>query len=336
MSLHDDDDPRPPVDAWWRRAIWRAVLRLSFKWPSLLPLPVSWLRRGMDTISLAFPVRRDVGVQPSVLGGVPGERLQPLGEADAVMHVLHLHGGAFFTGSCRTHRALAAQIAARCRATVHLLDYRLAPEHPCPAAVDDALAAYQALRAQGVAAGNILLSGDSGGGALALALVQRLQAMGQALPGALYMMSPYLDLRLQLPSVIRLAGHDPMVARHALERGGRAYRGALPASDDRVSPLLGDLDGLPPTLVQVGGDEILLDDARQFTRLARHAGSRVRLVQYQGYWHNFQMFAHDLQAADDALNALARFCTRNGLNRKVPTHRFDTKAAPSPTSRDAA
>ncbi|HEX5354803.1 MAG TPA: alpha/beta hydrolase [Aquabacterium sp.] len=295
-----------PVDPIWKRTLVRAGLRLSFKWPSLLPLPVGILRKGMDASARVFKVRDDVLIQPSILGGVPGEVLR-LQQGARKLHILHFHGGAFFTGSCHTHRALAAEMAARCQAVVHLLDHRLAPEHPYPAALHDGLVAWQALLNQGVPPQHIVLSGDSGGCAQVLALVQHLRDRRESLPAALYMMSPYLDLRLRAASVQGRRWGDPMVTAHALRRGGDAYRRGISVDDPRVSPLLGSLKGLPPALVQVGSDEILLDDALNFRQFAHQAGCVVQLVQYQGYWHNFQMFAGTLRAADQALNELAHF-----------------------------
>lgn len=305
-----------PVDPIWKRTLLRAGLRLGFKWPSLWPLPVGVLRKGMDASARVFKVRDDVLIQPSILGGVPGEVLG-LQQGALNLHMMHFHGGAFFTGSCQTHRALAAEMAARCRAVVHLLDHRLAPEHPYPAALHDGLAAWQALLDQGVPPQHIVLSGDSGGCAQVLALAQYLRDRREPMPAALYMMSPYLDLRLRAGSVQGHRRRDPMVTAHALRRGGDAYRRGIPVDDPRVSPLLGSLKGLPPSLVQVGSDEILLDDALNFRQFAHQAGSVVQLVQYLGYWHNFQMFTGTLRAADQALNELAHF-----LRVHVPRDQF--------------
>lgn len=202
-----------PPDPAWRRRVLRAALRTSFKWPSVLPLPVSWLRRGMEWQAKLFPVRPGVRVLRTRLGGVPCEQLRP-GVGRIRLHILHFHGGAFFTGSCATHRALAADLAWRA---------------------------------------------------------------------------------------------DAMVTRQALQRGGDAHRAGRPADDPRISPLLAPLHGLPPCLVQVGSDEILLDDARRYAAQAQAAGSAVTLQEFPGYWHNFQMFAPLLRAADQAMDALGEF-----------------------------
>lgn len=281
-------------------------LRLSFKLPSRLPLPAPLLRGAMDAGAKLFPVRRDVLIEHCRLGGVPGLRLTPEHGGNGRV-LLHFHGGAFFAGSSESHRALASELAARCGLRVQLLDYRLAPEHRWPAALDDGLAAWQALRDQGVAARDIILGGDSGGCAHILALALLLRERGDELPGALVMISPYVDLSLSMPSVARNRRRDPMVTAEALRRGGDAYRGALDVRDPRVSPLFADLAGLPPTLIQAGSEEILLDDARALGDALRQAGVPCDISIWPGLWHNFQMFHGRIRAADEALDAIARF-----------------------------
>ena len=301
----------------------RTALRLCFKVPSLLPLPVSWLRQGMEASAVLFPVDPRVAISVDTLGGVLTDTLQPA--VHAGFHIVHLHGGAFFTGSRRTHRALAAQLSLRSGACVHLPDYRLAPEHPWPAAPNDALAVWMALRARGIPAERIVLSGDSAGCALAIGLAQALRDKGEAGPAALLLMSPYLDLSLCAASVRRLRWRDPMVTERALRRGGDAYRASIPATDARVSPLFGELHGLPPALVQVGSDEILLDDARRYATLARHAGSQVLLQETAGAWHDFQLFCAALPSAGRAMDELAAWAAHHAL--PPDTHSLMDKAA---------
>lgn len=301
-------------DAIARRAV-KASLRLSFKMPSVLPLPVSALRTGMELGSQLFRVRDDVHVESVRLGGVHAECLMPAAKTETV--ILHFHGGAFFTGSAKTHRAMGAEIAARARATVYMLDYRLAPEHPYPAALDDGLAAYQALLAQGHAAENILLGGDSGGCAHILSLAVALRGQGLPLPAGMIMISPYVDITLSLPSVRANRVRDPMVTAKALRRGSDAYRGRIAASDPRVSPLFADLQGLPPTLIQAGSEEILRDDALHLARQLTASGVIVDCRIHEGMWHNFQMFSDFIAAADAALDDIGMFARRVTGRSKV-------------------
>lgn len=287
------------------RTVVKTALRTSFKLPSLLPLPESVLRQAMEGGALMFRPRADAIVEKVSLAGVSAERITPKGKVDRVM--LHFHGGAFFAGSARTHRALGTELAVRSHARVYMLNYRLAPEHPYPAALQDGLACYQALLDQGWKPGQIVLGGDSGGCAHILSLAIALRDRGQPLPAGMIMISPYLDLTLSLPSVAANARRDPMVTAHALRRGGDGYRGDIPGNDPRVSPLFAELHSLPPVLVQAGSEEILLDDALQFSERARAAGVEVNCHIYGGMWHNFQMFNALIFTADQALDEIGHF-----------------------------
>lgn len=283
----------------------RQSLRATFKSLSRLPLPLTVMRAAMESSSGVFRTRTDVHVDSVRTGGVPGLRLTPSGPVGGVL--LHLHGGAFFAGSSRTHEALAAELAARGGVVVHLLDYRRAPEHVYPAALQDGLAAWQGLLADGWRPEQIVLGGDSAGCALILAMAIALRDTSQALPAGLLMLSPFLDLTLSLPSVRSHARRDPMLTAHVLKRGGDSYRGQLAADDERVSPLLAPLHALPPTLVQAGSEEILVDDARRFDSLARAAGVAVRCEIHDGMWHNFQMFHALVKQAGVALDNAGAF-----------------------------
>ncbi|MDI1302601.1 MAG: alpha/beta hydrolase [bacterium] len=291
------------------RRVIKAGLRLSFKLPSLLPLPIAALRIGMEQGAQLFPVRKDVHIEQISLGGIRTERLSTAQKTDAASStvILHFHGGAFMAGSPKTHRAMGAEFAARANAVVYMLDYRLAPEHAYPAALDDGLAAYQALLAQGYAPQHIVFGGDSGGCAHILNLAMALREKGLPLPAALVLISPYIDITLSTGSVTTFKARDPMVTAHALHRGSEGYRGAIPAGDARVSPLFADLHGLPPMLVQAGGEEILLDDALRLLERGRAAGVSVDCRIYEGMWHNFQMFSHYLETADRAIDEISYF-----------------------------
>lgn len=283
----------------------KTALRTSFKWPSLLPLPLLVLRQAMEGGARLFRPRPEAIVERTSLAGVPVERISPPGRADRVL--LHFHGGAFFAGSSKTHRALASELALRGAAQVIMVDYRRAPEHAYPAALQDGLACYHALLEAGWRSDQIMLGGDSGGCAHILSLALTLRDRGLPQPAGLVMISPYLDITLSLPSVTRNARLDPMVTAHALRRGGDGYRGNIPENDPRVSPLFADLHGLPPVLVQAGSAEILLDDALQFSARAQAAGVNVQCHIYDGLWHNFQMFNALIAEADDALDEIGEF-----------------------------
>jgi acetyl esterase/lipase len=283
----------------------RATLRATFKATSRIPLPLTWLRQGMEVGAQLFRVRPDVDVRRTRMGNVPCELVRPLEPVSRI--VLHLHGGAFFAGSPNTHRALAAEMAIRLQAEIYVLDYRLAPEYSYPAPMEDCLAAYKGLLAAGHSPEQILVAGDSGGSALALSLAVMLREEGLPQPAGLVLISPFVDLSLRNASVRDNAFWDPMLTVKALRRGAKGYRGRIPADDARVSPLFADLEGLPPLLIQVGEDEILQDDALLLAEKAKKAGVWVDCRVYPGMWHNFQMFSDLVALADEALDEMAGF-----------------------------
>lgn len=205
--------------------------------------------------------------------------------------VLHLHGGAYILGSPRTHRGLAAALARTARARVLLPDYRLAPEHPFPAALDDAVATYRWLVHQrGVDPARVAVCGDSAGGGLALALLVRLRELGEPLPACYVGLSPWTDLAGTGASMQDNAARDPWLRAELTPLAAVAYAGDRSLDDPLVSPLYADLTGLPPMLVHAGDHEILLDDARRTVARAREAGVVADLGVFDGLWHVFQAF----------------------------------------------
>ncbi|MDE2419901.1 MAG: alpha/beta hydrolase [Gammaproteobacteria bacterium] len=289
----------------------KAGLRGSFKAASGLPLPLTFLRNAMELSAGIFKVRSDVQVERLVLGGVNAEQLNLKSGfhqiAEQNYALLHFHGGVFVAGSAATHRALGGEIAARSGATVYMLDYRLAPQHRYPAALDDCLAAYQALLAKGYLPEHIILGGDSAGGALVLATLVALRELKVALPAAALLISPFVDMTLCADSFKKNALRDPMLTKEILKRGADAYRGDIQSADARVSPVFADLTGLPPMLIQVGTEEVLLDDALQLAKRAERSGIAVDCHVYDGMWHNFQMFNALLKTSDQALDEIAQF-----------------------------
>lgn len=228
-------------------------------------------------------------------------------ERDAI---LFCHGGAFVFGGLDTHLGLAGWIAETTGADVYVAEYRLAPEHPFPAPTDDLFAAYRAVLDQGHAPERTAIVGDSAGGALAVSMTISLPEMNVPSPAALVLLSPWLDLTLTSASIGANARRAPMLTRDWLDRTARAYAGELRRSDPRISPLFADLATLPPTLVQVGSDEILLDDSIRFTDRAYAAGVEVELQRFDGWWHDFQALAGPLDGAREALEDVAAFLRR--------------------------
>lgn len=266
-----------------------------------LPLPVR--RRLLDVTGAVLPLPRGVRRARGSLDGVPAEVVSATG-APVAHRVLYLHGGGYLVGSPASHRALLAGLSRATGTPVHALDYRLAPEHPYPAAVDDALTAFRALRAAGHPASRIAVAGDSAGGGLAMALVLRLREAGEELPGSIGLISPWLDLDCTSPVLARNASTDAMLDPSWLPDAARDYRGATGDRAPELRPLEADLSGLPPLHVVAGSDEVLVDDADRLVDRARAAGVRVTYHRADGMWHAFPVLAGFLRDADRALGEL--------------------------------
>ncbi len=271
--------------------------------------PLAIQRAEWEQEAAAIPLPDGTKLAGADMGGVPAEWVTcgPVAETGAV---LLLHGGGYRAGSILTHRGFAARLSRRFGLRVCVPDYRLAPEHPYPAALEDALAVFAALQADGIAASRIIVVGDSAGGGLAIALMLALKEKRRAQPAGTIAMSPWTDLECLGPSYVNNIESDPFMLRDALISAAEDYRGALPASDPRVSPINADLSGLPPTLVQAGGGEIMLSDSTIFTERAARAGSPVRIEIAPELWHVFETGADDIPEVDAALKSCAVFVER--------------------------
>lgn len=237
--------------------------------------------------------------EATTLGGVPAERITTAA-SNPDRALLYLHGGAYLIGSPATHRAAAAHLAHATGVVGHVLDYRLAPEHPWPAAVDDALAAYRALLATGLAPDQIVVAGDSAGGGLAIALALRLRTVDLPQPAALGLISPWVDLTLDgLDRTVE----DPLLTPAWLELGAASYGGSNRTRAE-VSPLHADLAGLAPMVVQAARDEIIRADVERFVEAARAAGVPVTFSILEGHWHVTHLFAGMVRAATDVVQQL--------------------------------
>lgn len=259
-----------------------------------------------DKALRAFPVGADVEVEATILGGVPGERITPP-ESAADTCLLYLHGGGYCIGSPRSHRHLAAAIAREAKASAVVPEYRLAPEFPFPAAVDDALAVYRTLLDSGLPARRITIAGDSAGGGLTLACLLAAREAGLPLPGAAVCLSPWVDLTCGGASHAALAAVDPLVDRADLTRFRAHYVGACDPRVPLASPLYADLRGLPPLLIQVGDAEVLLDDARSLAACAQAAGVPVQLEVWPRMIHVWQWYWPMLDEGEAAIRGIGEF-----------------------------
>jgi acetyl esterase/lipase len=267
------------------------------------------MRADFETWCEQFPDAREASITRVSAGGVPADQIEAAGLATSRV-VLFLHGGGYSLGSARSHRNLGKRIAYAARARVVLPDYRLAPEHVFPAAVEDAVAAYRGLLATGVESKRIAVAGDSAGAGLALALLVSLRDAGAPLPACAALLSPFADLECRAESYTTLAPLDPIVSREMGLAMGRAYVAERAPSDPLASPVHAALAGLPPLLIQVGSREVVLDDARAIERQAREAGVPARLDVWPGMVHVWHLFASALADGQRAIEDLGSFIRR--------------------------
>lgn len=279
----------------------RALLRLTFKAFIRPPFGVGAQRFVVSALSRLMPGSQGVHIARLEIGGVSTEVISPKQSHKSGTAVLYLHGGGFCTGSARTHRSLTTRLAAS-GMTVWVPEYRLAPEHKQPAAVEDALACYRALRAQGLAPHQIVVCGDSAGGGLALRLALQLRDAGEPMPAGLMLLSPFLDTTLAGETIRAASEIDPMLNATWLKQAVRWYGPGFKGPH----LLNADLHGLPPMLIQVGDQEILESDSTRLNARAVHYGVPCRLEVYSGRWHVFQLQAAFL---DSSANAVARLAT---------------------------
>ena len=264
------------------------------------------MRANMESMTQLMQLAPDIVTEPVKVAGVPAEWVSaPDVDEDRV--VLYLHGGAYVIGSVNTHRDLAGRISRAAGARVLNVDYRLAPEHPHPAAVDDATAAYRWLLDDDHASGDLAIAGDSAGGGLTIATLVALRDSGQPLPAAAVCLSPWVDLEGIGDSMNACAELDPMVQKEHLVRMAKLYLGTNDPRTPLAAPLYADLSGLPPLYIQVGTAETLLDDATRIAERARKADVDVTLEVWDDMIHVFQAFAAMLPEGQQAIDKIGEY-----------------------------
>jgi acetyl esterase/lipase len=271
--------PRPPIAQ--RRREWEAAARLQ-----VLPREARFVRADLD--------------------GMAGEWMEMPGTwPDRVL--LLLHGGGYNAGSPRTHRRLAADLSRATHMRVLAPEYRLAPEHPYPAALRDALVSFGWLVRQGYPADQIVVAGDSAGGGLCLAMLLALREAGGQLPRAAVLLAPWTDLTCAGPSYGKLKKYDPVISRERLLEAAAWYAGGRDPADPMLSPLFADLGGLPPLLIHAGEDEVMVDDSRQLAERARQAGVEATCKVWPGMWHVFHGAGREIPEARQAIDEIGVF-----------------------------
>jgi cation diffusion facilitator CzcD-associated flavoprotein CzcO/acetyl esterase/lipase len=288
--------PRPVVRA-MTRLVQRSVMR---PW-----IPPGFQRRWHEGVArtLQWQLPEDVTVTPQRLGGVTCERVERAG-ADRRRAVLYFHGGGYSIGSPLTHRGLTAAISRAARTPVWLPDYRRAPEHPYPGAVEDALAAYRGLLDSGLDPARIAIAGESAGASLAMATVQRLREGGDPLPAGLVLLCGLFDLTRSGSTMETNRRRDAGLHGGWAIASSEGYRGDMDPRHPELSAIEGDLAGLPPIYMQCGTDDILLSDSDRLAERARAAGVSVDYRRYPEMWHGFQLAAGHLREADEAIEEI--------------------------------
>lgn len=275
------------------------------------PRPVGWRERRerLDEIGSVWPVADDVTLSSLQIEGIPAEWSCVPG-SDVSRVLLFLHGGGYCSGSIRSHRRMVSEAGRAAGIRTLAISYRLAPEHPFPAAFEDAATAWRYLRSQGLAAEHIAVGGDSAGGGLSLALTLKLRTQ-QDLPGCLWLASPWTDLTLSGSTLASKDACDPLIHQGYLKELADAYlAGRVPQGDPQVSPLFGNFAGFPPMLIQVGSAETLIDDAVRLARVAGEADVRVTLEIWPHMIHAWQLWNAHVPSGRDALRSAGAFMRR--------------------------
>jgi len=285
----------------------RATLRPLYRLTLNARLPYSVQRRLLEAAAPIQPLPKGTVVRKIELGGRPAERVT-VGATERPTAVLYLHGGAYTCASPATHRSLVAHLAAATGSVVYALDYRLAPEHPYPAALDDAVAAYIALITEhGLEAAKTPIAGDSAGGGLSVATARRLIDRHGVTPAALGLLSPWVDPGSRTVPFDR----DVVINTAWAFASADAYLGSGDATDPGYAPLHGDLAGLPPTLIQVGTSEVLYPQIREFAEKLRAAGVELELTEQPELWHVAHLQAGLVREAAEAVNEVGAFLRRH-------------------------
>jgi monoterpene epsilon-lactone hydrolase len=267
-------------------------------------------RAGFEQMAAMFPVDADIKREPVTANGVKSEWVSAP-DADSGRAILYLHGGGYVIGSIATHRSLAARLSRAAKARVLVIDYRLAPEHPFPAAVDDSVAAYRWMLAQGLKPSRIAVAGDSAGGGLTAATLVAIRDAKLPVPAAGALLSPWVDMEGIGESMTTKDSVDPMVHKEGLLGMAKAYLGGQNPRSPLAAPLYADLAGLPPLLIQVGTSETLLDDAARLAERAKKAGVNVTYEPWENMIHVWQIFAPMLDEGQQAIEKIGAFVRKH-------------------------
>lgn len=269
--------------------------------------PIEDQRASYELAGAAYPLPVGISIDELTIGKMRAEWITPENAIEG-RAVLYLHGGGYVIGSISTHREFACRIANATNSKVLIVEYRLAPEHLFPAALDDAVSSFKFLLEEGYRASRLAIIGDSAGGGLTLALLLRLRELSVELPSCAICLSPWVDLTMSGDTMKSHASLDPVVSEESLKMMAQLYIGPEDSKNPLISPLYGDFSGFPPLLIQVGTAEVLLDDSRRLAKKALEQGVQVTLHEFEGLIHVFQAFAALAPESAQAVDEIGAFC----------------------------
>lgn len=265
------------------------------------------MRERLDRLSRFLKRALRVSAEATTVNGLYAEWLRPKAAPEGKV-LLYFHGGAYLVGSCQTHRQLVSHIARAARINALVPEYRLAPEHPFPAAIEDAVGVYRSLLARGFKPNDIYIAGDSAGGGLTIATLLSLRHAAVPLPAAAVLLSPFLDVTASGESAVTRAGQDPWFdAKEVVVVADNYCRGGEDLKHPLVSPVFANVAGLPPTFIQVGDDEILLSDSTRFAEKMKAAGLDVEIEIWPEMWHVFQLFVGKMPESRRAIRRIGAY-----------------------------
>jgi len=287
-----------------RARFWRSVLRKIFKNQKLSI--AQYRASGEKNSRFMGAIPKNVKVEKVDIDGIHAEWLVPVGAKHEKV-IIYLHGGGYVSGSIKSHRMLCGLLASHTGVKVLAMDYRLAPQHPFPAALDDSLKVYHWLLMQGYSSANIIICGDSAGGGLSVATVLALKNKNESPPAAVVCLSPWVDLTLKNQTHTTMADAEAMLRTDVLREWASAYSNESNLTHPLVSPVYADFHGFPPLLIQVGSNEILLDDSILLAGKAKAAGVQVELKIWDGMWHVWQILGELIPESKKAFEEIGQF-----------------------------
>ena len=289
--------------------ILKNIIHAKLKNPYTENKTIDQLRKETEEAGNKTPLPKNTKFKRVSVGNIDAEWIT-CGEFETDKIFMFMHGGGYYRGSIAATRATVARISAEAKVRCLSIEYRLAPEHPFPAAIDDTFTAYNWLLKEGLKPKNIIVSGQSAGGGLCLALLLKLKEKNFFQPRGAVALSPWTDLSQSGKTMITNANIDPVISKKYLDRMANLYLSKTPSDTPLASPLYGDLSGLPPILVQVGSAETMLDDSKRFVERAKEAKVDVQIEVWKDMFHGWHGSAHILKDADEAIKSIGLFCRK--------------------------